>query len=94
MVLAGMWFSKDKPTMNSYLRPIIDEINDLYATGMLFVFVNHFDVELKFLWYKSFCCNLSLYCVPDTCIHSCFRYPGVYPPRAAHSESHAYPVFC
>ena len=38
MVLAGMWFSKDKPTMNSYLRPIIDEINDLYATGMLFVF--------------------------------------------------------
>ena len=34
MCLAGMWFSRDKPTMNTVLKPIIDEINALYTEGI------------------------------------------------------------
>ena len=33
MILGGIWFSEDKPTMNSFLKPIIDEINCLYSEG-------------------------------------------------------------
>ena len=34
MLLAGLWFSKDKPSMHSFLRPIVDEVNDLFTNGM------------------------------------------------------------
>ena len=33
MLLAGMWFSRDKPSMNTFLRPIIDDVNELYSKG-------------------------------------------------------------
>jgi hypothetical protein len=33
MLLAGVWYSRDKPTMTTFLKPIIDEINELYVHG-------------------------------------------------------------
>jgi 5-methylcytosine-specific restriction endonuclease McrBC regulatory subunit McrC len=38
MLLAGIWFSKEKPLMNVFLRPIIDEINEIYSKGYPFMF--------------------------------------------------------
>lgn len=35
MLLAGLWFAKAKPVMSSYLRPIVEEVNHLYSTGIL-----------------------------------------------------------
>ena len=37
MLLAGIWFSKEKPPMNVFLRPIIDEINEIYSKGNPFI---------------------------------------------------------
>ena len=33
MILAGLWYSRDKPTMTTFLRPLIDELNCLYKDG-------------------------------------------------------------
>ena len=37
MLLAAIWFSKEKPLMNVFLRPITDEINEIYSKGSQFV---------------------------------------------------------
>lgn len=34
MLLLGMFYSVDKPVMNMYLRPIIDDILQLFREGM------------------------------------------------------------
>ena len=33
MLLAGLWYSKEKPTMNTFLLPLIEELNQLYEEG-------------------------------------------------------------
>lgn len=33
MILAALWFSADKPTMTTFMRPLIDLFNDLYQNG-------------------------------------------------------------
>lgn len=33
MILGGLWYSKDKPTMSTYLRPLVEAINHLYTAG-------------------------------------------------------------
>jgi len=33
MLLLGIFYSKEKPPMNVYLRPIIDDINKVYKQG-------------------------------------------------------------
>lgn len=33
MILGALWFSPEKPTMSSFLRPLIDAVNDLYVNG-------------------------------------------------------------
>ena len=35
VMLAGMWISKEKPTMSTFLWPILDAVNDLYTNGKL-----------------------------------------------------------
>ena len=35
MILAGLWLSEDKPMMTSYLRPLMNEMNDLLVKGEL-----------------------------------------------------------
>ena len=35
LILAGIWFSKDKPTMESYMHPLVEKVNELYYDGML-----------------------------------------------------------
>ena len=35
MLLLGIFYSKDKPNMNVFLRPIIDELNQLYNEGKI-----------------------------------------------------------
>lgn len=32
-ILAGLWFSKQKPTMTTYLRPLVNKLNYLYTNG-------------------------------------------------------------
>lgn len=33
MLLLGIFYSSHKPTMNMFLRPVIDDINQLYTEG-------------------------------------------------------------
>ena len=33
MLLAGLWYSKEKPARNTFSTPLIDELNDLYENG-------------------------------------------------------------
>jgi len=33
MFLLGIFYNRDKPLMNMYLRPIVDDINELYRQG-------------------------------------------------------------
>ena len=33
MILRAIWFSARKPTMSTFLRPLIDSIDDLYTNG-------------------------------------------------------------
>ena len=33
MLLAGLWYSKEKPTMCTFLAPLVEEMNDLYVNG-------------------------------------------------------------
>ena len=33
MLLGGIWFSKSKPPMNMFLRPLLKDINKLQSTG-------------------------------------------------------------
>ena len=35
MLLAALWYSHSKPLMNSFLRPVIEDLNKLYYKGML-----------------------------------------------------------
>ena len=40
MILCGIWFDKEKPSMYTLLKPILDQINVLYEQGIqLFVSV-------------------------------------------------------
>lgn len=34
IILAGVWVGKDKPVMNDILKPVIEELNDLYENGI------------------------------------------------------------
>ena len=42
MLFGGMWFSRSKPPMNIFLRPLLDDINKLYTDGefLHFFFIN------------------------------------------------------
>ncbi len=33
MILAGMWFSGEKPPMQLYLKPIVEELSTLETSG-------------------------------------------------------------
>ena len=33
MLLGGMWYGKEKPTMTTFMKPMLDEINMLYKKG-------------------------------------------------------------
>ena len=33
MLLGKMWFSKSKPPMNIFLRPLADDVSELYSKG-------------------------------------------------------------
>ena len=34
VLLAGLWFAKEKPPMNLFLSPLIEEVNRLFKEGM------------------------------------------------------------
>lgn len=34
MLLCGVWYGKEKPSMLTFLRPVIEQINHLYNEGM------------------------------------------------------------
>ena len=33
MILAGLWYSKEKPTMQLFLKPIVEELSKLETSG-------------------------------------------------------------
>ena len=33
LILAGLWFNKSKPTMNTLLGPLVEELNELANKG-------------------------------------------------------------
>ena len=33
-VLAGLWFGEEKPNMNTFLDPLVRELQHLYSKGM------------------------------------------------------------
>ena len=33
MLLVGLWYSREKPTMTTYLKPFVDSINELLEKG-------------------------------------------------------------
>lgn len=33
MILGGLWFDKEKPTMNLFLKPLVESLNELYHKG-------------------------------------------------------------
>ena len=33
MLLAGLWYSKEKPTMTTFLYPLLMELNNLWKNG-------------------------------------------------------------
>ena len=35
MLLFAIWYSVDKPSMTTLLKPLVDDVNDLYLSGML-----------------------------------------------------------
>ena len=35
MMLTGLWYGKDKPVMNTYLKPFTDELIDLHENGVI-----------------------------------------------------------
>jgi len=37
MLLVGMLFDKVKPTMTSFLKPLVQEVNQLYQHGRLYM---------------------------------------------------------
>jgi hypothetical protein len=41
MLLAGIWYSKVKPTMTTFLKPIIEEINELYTHGNVVLYFTY-----------------------------------------------------
>lgn len=36
ILLGGIWFSEAKPPMNSFLRPLLSEINELQKNGKVY----------------------------------------------------------
>ncbi|XP_061570030.1 uncharacterized protein LOC133423733 [Cololabis saira] len=34
LMLSGLWFGPNKPNMNTYLKPFVDECKDLYSNGL------------------------------------------------------------
>ena len=34
MILAGLWCGEDKPTINYFLKPLIESANELYEKGI------------------------------------------------------------
>ena len=47
MILGALWFSKDKPTMTTYLKPLMTSINELSYEGtytctkLIIIFITH-----------------------------------------------------
>ena len=33
MILAAMWFSRTKPLMSTFMRPVLDAVNSIYTNG-------------------------------------------------------------
>ena len=34
LILVGLWHAKEKPFMLTFLRPVVDQLNQLYKEGM------------------------------------------------------------
>jgi hypothetical protein len=39
MILGAVWFSKDKPTMTTYLKPLMTSINELSYEGKYVLYI-------------------------------------------------------
>ena len=77
VLLAGLWFSKDKPPMNLFLSPVIQEINNLYREGMLFSTRDYQLHVCDFVGFLRLELHMSEYSTCDVCVpmrmHICVR---------------------
>ena len=47
MLLAGLWYSKQKPTMSTFLRPLVSELNELFEKGLS----RYFQIIMQLIFY-------------------------------------------
>ena len=52
MILAALWFSEQKPTMSTYLGPLMEELNDLRINGIIHVY-SMYMVPVKYHFPKT-----------------------------------------
>lgn len=43
MLLCGLWWSKEKPTMNMFMKPLVDQANELYQKGEIVYTLRHYN---------------------------------------------------
>lgn len=53
LILAGLWFGKEKPNMNVFLEPFVDIINELSSRGIKCI-INGTNMCIKF--FTFICC--------------------------------------
>lgn len=71
MILAGLWFLTHKPTMSTYLRPLIDTMNDLFVNGECVINVSRLMSFLEKIWIQVYVCVCACMCV---CACACMCY--------------------
>ena len=53
MILAGLWYSRDKPEMRTLLQPLIEDFNELYTHGMCLLICMHPILKIPLYTYNS-----------------------------------------
>ena len=72
MILAGVWASKEKPDMNEFFKPFVDEMNDIYDNGVQW----NLDNTLVTSRFIATCCCMDS---PARCSALCMKqYNGYY----------------
>lgn len=47
MILAGLWYGGEKPSMQLFLKPIIEELSELETTGFIIIVTISFYLSLS-----------------------------------------------
>lgn len=64
LILAGLWFGKDKPNMNVFLEPYVDKMDELSTNG---IECNINDLKKNIKIFNLICCVDSVARAPVQC---------------------------